>query len=78
MIQIFEFHFFSIFLKSQGAIGLGSAHNPFFAALAFLSKEKNKKALDLLKQGYKGTEVNKIVGININTITKVKKLGLAG
>lgn len=28
--------------------------------------EKNKKALDLLKKGYKGTEVNKIVGININ------------
>ena len=45
-------------------------------ALAFLSKEKNKKALDLLKKGYKGVEVSKIVGININTITKVKKLGL--
>ncbi len=45
-------------------------------ALAFLSKKKNKKALDLLKQGYKGTEVSKIVGININTITKVRKLGL--
>ncbi len=47
-------------------------------ALAFLSKKKNKKALDLLKQGYKGTEVSKIVGININTITKVKKMGLVG
>jgi DNA invertase Pin-like site-specific DNA recombinase len=47
-------------------------------ALAFLSKKKNKKALDLLKQGYKGVEVSKIVGININTITKVKKLGLVG
>jgi DNA invertase Pin-like site-specific DNA recombinase len=45
-------------------------------ALAFLSKEKNKKVLELLKKGYKGTEVSKIVGININTITKVKKLGL--
>jgi hypothetical protein len=51
---------------------------PLLAALAFLSKKKNKKALDLLKQGYKGTEVSKIVGININTITKVKKLGLVG
>jgi DNA invertase Pin-like site-specific DNA recombinase len=47
-------------------------------ALAFLSKEKNKKVLELLKKGYKGTEVSKIVGININTITKVKKLGLVG
>ncbi len=45
-------------------------------ALAFLSKEKNKKVLELLKKGYKGVEVSKIVGININTITKVKKLGL--
>jgi hypothetical protein len=68
--------FLSIFLKSQGAIGFGSAHNPLFAFLEFLSKEKNKKALELLKKGYKGVEVSKIVGININTITKVKKLGL--
>jgi len=45
-------------------------------ALAFLSKEKNKKALELLKKDYKGVEVSKIVGININTITKVRKLGL--
>lgn len=45
-------------------------------ALVFLSKEKNKKALELLKKGYKAVEVSKIVGININTITKVKKLGL--
>jgi DNA invertase Pin-like site-specific DNA recombinase len=45
--------------------------------LAFLSKEKNKKALELLKKGYKANEVSKIVGVHINTITKVKKLGLA-
>jgi hypothetical protein len=38
--------------------------------------EKNKKALELLKKDYMGTEVSKIVGIYINTITKVKKLGL--
>lgn len=46
--------------------------------LAFLSKEKNKKALDLLKKGYKAVEVAKITGIHINTITKIKKLGLSG
>lgn len=45
--------------------------------LTFLSKDKNKKALELLKKGYKGVEVGKIVGININTVTKIKKLGLA-
>ena len=45
--------------------------------LAFLSKEKNKKALELLKKGYKAVEVSKIVEVHINTITKIKKLGLA-
>lgn len=44
--------------------------------LTFLSKEKNKKALDLLKKGYKAIEIAKITGIHINTITKIKKLGL--
>jgi len=44
--------------------------------LTFLSKEKNKKALDLLKKGYKAVEISKITGIHINTITKIKKHGL--
>jgi DNA invertase Pin-like site-specific DNA recombinase len=44
--------------------------------LKFLSKEKNKKALDYLKKGYKGVEVAKLLDLNINTITKIKKLGL--
>lgn len=45
--------------------------------LSFLSKEKNKKALELLKKGYKAVEISKIVEVHINTITKIKKLGLA-
>ncbi len=45
--------------------------------LRFLSKPKNKKALDLLRKGYKGNEVAAITGIHINTVTKVKKLGLS-
>ena len=44
--------------------------------LTFLSKEKNKKALELLKKGYKGVEISKITGIHINTVTKIKKYGL--
>jgi DNA invertase Pin-like site-specific DNA recombinase len=43
--------------------------------LAFLSKEKNKKALELLKKGYKCIEVAKILELHVNTITKIKKLG---
>jgi len=44
--------------------------------LTFLSKDKNKKALELLKKGYKAVEISKITGIHINTITKIKKYGL--
>jgi hypothetical protein len=42
--------------------------------LQFLSKPKNKKAIEYLKKGYKKCEVAKIVGINVNTITKISKL----
>ena len=41
--------------------------------LTFLSKTKNKKAVELLKKGYTGTEVSKIVGIHLNTISKIRK-----
>lgn len=44
--------------------------------LAFLSKKKNKEALALLKKGYKATEVAKLTDLHLNTITKIKKLGL--
>jgi len=44
--------------------------------LKFLSKDQNKKALDYLKKGYKGVEISKLTGLHINTISKVKKLGL--
>jgi DNA invertase Pin-like site-specific DNA recombinase len=46
--------------------------------LHFLSKPKNKKALDYLNKGYKKNEVAKIVGINVNTLTKISKLAFAG
>ena len=45
--------------------------------LHFLNKPKNKKILKLLKEGYKGTEICKIVGVTSNTVTKVKKIGLS-
>jgi DNA invertase Pin-like site-specific DNA recombinase len=43
-------------------------------ASKFLSKEKNKKVMQLLKKGYKGVEISKIVDVHINTITKIKRL----
>ena len=45
--------------------------------LAFLSKPRNKEALTYLKKGYKSVEIVKLTGLNINTVTKIKKLGLA-
>lgn len=39
----------------------------------FLNKDKNKKAIELLKEGYKGVEISKMINIHINTITKLKK-----
>lgn len=45
--------------------------------LKFLSKPKNKKALEYLKKGkLNQSEISRVVGININTVTKIKKLGL--
>jgi DNA invertase Pin-like site-specific DNA recombinase len=44
---------------------------------AFLSKKGNKEALAYLKRGYKAVEVAKLTGLHLNTITKIKKLGLA-
>jgi len=45
--------------------------------LSFLNKPKNKKALELLKKGYKGSEICKIAGVHQNTVSKIKKLGLS-
>jgi len=39
----------------------------------FLSKPKNQKTIEYLNKGMKGVEVSKLVGISLNTITKIKK-----
>jgi DNA invertase Pin-like site-specific DNA recombinase len=39
----------------------------------FLSKPRNKKALDYIKKGYKNSEISKITELSINTIVKVRK-----
>ena len=43
---------------------------------AFLAKKSNKEALSLLKKRYKAVEISKITGLHVNTITKIKKMGL--
>ena len=42
--------------------------------LRFLSKAKNKKAVELLKKNYKKVEVARITGLHANTITKISKI----
>lgn len=42
--------------------------------LKFLNKPKVQKAIIYLEKGLKGTEVSKIVGLHINTITKIKRI----
>lgn len=43
----------------------------------FLNKPTNKKALEYLRKNYTQQEIAKILGISINTVGKVKKLGLS-
>lgn len=42
--------------------------------LDFLNKPKVKKAIAYLKNGMKGVEVQKLVGLHANTISKIRKL----
>lgn len=60
--------------KMKGDVFLERKSDTKEDPLKFLSKTKNKRALDLLKKGYKGCEVAKITELNINTITKIRKL----
>lgn len=50
----------------------GTKENP----IKFLSKPKNKKAIELLEKGYKNIEIAKITGLHKNTVTKIKKLSI--
>ena len=38
----------------------------------FLSKKRNKHAMDLLRKGYKNIEVSRITGLHPQTVSKVK------
>ncbi len=40
--------------------------------LTFLNKDRNKKAVEYMKKNYKNTEISKITGLHINTLTKIK------
>jgi DNA invertase Pin-like site-specific DNA recombinase len=46
------------------------------SVLKFLSKPKNKSCLQYLQKGYTNTEAAKLSGVHLNTVTKVKRLGM--
>jgi DNA invertase Pin-like site-specific DNA recombinase len=62
--------------KLKGNVFLGRKNGTSEDPLKFLSKSKNRHAMELLKKNYKSVEISKITGLHINTITKVKKLML--
>lgn len=43
-------------------------------SLSFLSKPKNRKAVELLRKGYKCVEVSRITDLHPNTISKVRRM----
>ena len=62
--------------KLKGNVYLGRQKGSKEDTLKFLSKPKNKKALEYLKKNYPATEISSILNLHVNTITKIKKLGL--
>lgn len=76
-IQLKEAQMQGIALAKARGIYKGRAQNTEESVVCFLQKSKNVKALELLKKGYKGAEVAKILGMSQTTIVKVKKLGLS-
>lgn len=74
--QIKERQMEGIFLAKEQGLFKGRKKGTTEDTLKFLSKPQNKKALALLKEGYKATYIGKIVGIHPNTVTKIKRVGL--
>jgi len=72
--QIKERQLEGIKIAKLKGVYLGRKTGTIENTLQFLSKPKNMKALEYLKKGYKKIEVSKIVGINVNTLTKISKL----
>lgn len=68
--------------QAQG-IALAKARNAYHgrkqntkeSTADFLKKSKNVKALELIKKGYKGSEIAKILEMSPTTISKIKRLG---
>ena len=63
-----------IAIAKASGIYLGRKKGSKESNLDFLNKSKVKKAIEYLNDGMKGVEVQKLVGLHPNTITKIKKI----
>jgi DNA invertase Pin-like site-specific DNA recombinase len=72
--QIKERQFEGIRIAKLKGVYLGRKKGSTEDVLSFLSKDKNKKAVEYLKKGFKGTEVSKLTNLHLNTVLKIKKL----
>jgi len=66
-----------IIIAKANGVYKGRAKGSKEDILKFLSKERNRKALDMMKRGFKNVEISKLTGLNLNTLTKIKRLGMA-
>jgi len=64
-----------ILIRKSLGLYTGRKPNTTESVDKFLSKRKNKEALNLLTKGMKPGHVAKVVGLCPNTITKIKKFG---
>jgi len=75
-IQIKEAQAQGIALAKARGVYKGRAQNTKESVGKFLSKPRNRKALDLLEKGYRGTQIASILKMSEMTVCKVKRLGL--
>lgn len=69
-----ERQFEGIAIAKASGVYKGRKKNTTESNLDFLKKPKVKKAIEYLNNGMKGVEVQKLVSLHPNTITKIKKI----
>jgi DNA invertase Pin-like site-specific DNA recombinase len=72
--QIRERQLEGIRIAKLKGIYMGRKRGSKESLLSFLSKEKNKRATEYLRKGYKVGEVSKLADLHINTVSKIKRL----
>lgn len=72
-VQIRERQFEGVRIAKLKGVYKGRKSGTSETIMDFLSKEKNKKAFQYLKKGYKVGEVAAITNLHLNTVSKIKK-----